>query len=184
MIGGKPRSVRTLPYRAHHTGVVLIRVSPMFPTDRQLFYALCKVHLGARSGGGFITDQASRLLFNHVKKVMDKVPSATLEDVTIEALDRFPYRRIDLDILEKFELVPRNPQYAVSATGDEFKFRSILAEAFIGGEPKVLIDWIPTWEPVANVRKDHLKNYRDKKRNKRRVNRRAKAALARAQGKA
>jgi hypothetical protein len=52
---------------------------------------------------------------------MSKLPSGNFEDVTMAALNKFPYRRIDLDILEMYELVPRNPDYTTCATGDEYK---------------------------------------------------------------
>ncbi|RLN95077.1 hypothetical protein BBJ28_00012327 [Nothophytophthora sp. Chile5] len=150
-------------------------MSTQHPSERQLFYAFCKVHLATRPGGGFLIDQASRLLFKHVKECMSKLPLASrkFEEVTIAALDKFPYRSIDLDVLEMYELVARNPEYAVSATGDEFKYRAIFAEAIIEGEAKVLTDWAPTWEPVGNVPKGNLKRFRDKNRDKRKVGRRA-----------
>ncbi|RLN93349.1 hypothetical protein BBJ28_00011560 [Nothophytophthora sp. Chile5] len=170
---------------SRHDRVGLIPVSTMsaqHPSERQLFYAFCKMHLATRPGGGFLTDQASRLLFKHVKECMSKLPLASrkFEEVTIAALGKFPYRRIELDVLEMYELVVRNPEYAVSATGNEFKYRAIFAEAIIEGEPKVLIDWTPTWEPVGNVPKGNLKRFRDKNRGKRKVGRRAQALLTRA----
>ncbi|RLN46032.1 hypothetical protein BBJ28_00015350 [Nothophytophthora sp. Chile5] len=166
---------------SRHDTVGLIPASTMsaqHPSQRQLFYAFCKVHLATHPGGGFITDQASRLLFKHVKKCMSKLPltSRKFEEVTI---DKFPYQRIDLGVLEMYELVARNPEYAVSATGDEFKYRAVFAEAIIEGEPNVLIDWAPTWEPIGNVPKCHLKRFRDMNRDKRKVGRRAKAFLTR-----
>jgi hypothetical protein len=78
---------------------------------------------------------------------------------------------------------PRNPDYATCATGDEYKYRKILAEAIIEGVPNVLIDRVPTWEPTDNVPKSHLKAYRDKTRVKRKVKRRAKELVLRARAK-
>jgi hypothetical protein len=42
-------------------------------------------------------------------------------------------------VLEKYELIPHNPQYAQAATGDEFGYRALLAEAIMEGVPKVLV---------------------------------------------
>ncbi|KAJ0402031.1 hypothetical protein ATCC90586_010288 [Pythium insidiosum] len=87
------------------------------PSLRREFYTLCKEHLASRDGGGYITTQASRLLLKHVKAYMLKLPllQRNLEAVTRKVLDKFPEQRIDLDVLEKYELVPRD-RYAVSAT--------------------------------------------------------------------
>ncbi|RLN14202.1 hypothetical protein BBJ28_00004773 [Nothophytophthora sp. Chile5] len=135
-------------------------------SQRAKFHDFCSAFVKARSGGGTVTSQGARLLLVYVKKYMAKLPARkrNLEDVTLTILQRYPEHRIDLNVLEKYELVDRNPLYATSATGDEFKYRRILAEAFLTGEPKVLVDWDPTWEPVANIPKPQMKAFRDKNR--------------------
>ncbi|KAJ0391722.1 hypothetical protein P43SY_011246 [Pythium insidiosum] len=109
---------------------------------RREFYTLCKEHLASRDGGGYITTQASRLLLKHVKAYMLRLPllQRNFEAATRKVLDKFPEQRIDLDVLEK-----------------------------INAEPKMLVKWEPTWEPLANIRKRDLKEYHDKNRKKRRV---------------
>ncbi|GLD93992.1 hypothetical protein PINS_up002603 [Pythium insidiosum] len=132
------------------------------PSLRREFYLLRKEHLASRNGGGYITSQASRLLLKHVKAYMLKLP---LLQRNLEAVTR---KRIDLDVLEKYELVPRD-RYAVCATGDEFKYTELLGQRVINGEPKMLVKWEPTWEPLASIRKRDLKEYHDKERKKRRM---------------
>ncbi|KAJ0391274.1 hypothetical protein P43SY_004821 [Pythium insidiosum] len=143
---------------------------------RREFYTLCKEHLASRDGGGYITTQASRLLLKHVKAYMLKLPllQRNLEAVTRKVLDKFPEQRIDLDVLEKYELVPRD-RYAVCATGDEFKYTELLGQRVINGEPKMLVKWEPTWEPLANIRKRDLKDYHDKEREERKKRRLARS---------
>ncbi|KAJ0407572.1 hypothetical protein P43SY_006890 [Pythium insidiosum] len=90
-------------------------------SERERFYRFCRAHITARDEGGYITSQASRLLLN-----------------------------IDLDALERFELVMRSTEYA----------------------------WEPAWEPVTNIPKSALKKYRDKKRDMRAIRGRSAAIMA------
>ncbi|KAJ0392968.1 hypothetical protein P43SY_007455 [Pythium insidiosum] len=147
----------------------------------QAFLDMC--YHRACQGDGYITKEAARKLLKATKMSMSKLPARkrNLEDIARQALDRCPRRRIDLDVLEQHELVVRDLEYAENATGDEFAFSAILREAIVDGEPKVLVQWEPTWKPIGNVRKSALKTYRDEQRNKRKVARRAKKIVARAE---
>ncbi|GLE11758.1 hypothetical protein PINS_up024397 [Pythium insidiosum] len=155
----------------------LVRLS-----ERERFYRFCKAHIAARDNGGYITSQASRLLLKYVKACLAKLPvdERDLEEVTRKAIDRCPVHRIDLDALERFEIVMRSTEYAVSATGDEFAYSKLLQEALIDGVPMIRVAWEPTWEPVANVPKSALKKYRDKKRDARAMRGRSAAIVAQA----
>ncbi|GLE08145.1 hypothetical protein PINS_up019107 [Pythium insidiosum] len=151
-------------------------------SERERFYRFCRAHITARDEGGYITSQASRLLLKYVRACLSKLPQhkRNFEEVTRKAIDRCPVRRIDLDALERFELVMRSTEYAVSATGDEFGKKKLLQEAVIDGVPMIRVEWEPTWEPVTNIPKSALKKYRDKKRDMRAIRGRSAAIMAQA----
>ncbi|GLE05422.1 hypothetical protein PINS_up014435 [Pythium insidiosum] len=123
-------------------------------SERERFYRFCLAHITARDEGGYITSQASRLLLKYVRACLSKLPQhkCNFEEVTRKAIDRCPVRRIDLDALERFELVMRSTEYA----------------------------WEPTWEPVTNIPKSALKKYRDKKHDMRAIRGRSAAIMAQA----
>jgi hypothetical protein len=49
-----------------------------------------------------------------------------------------------------------------------------MKESIIDGEPKVLVDWKPTWEPIAKVSEGDLRMLHNKKRKLRAARRRRK----------
>ncbi|KAJ0392526.1 hypothetical protein P43SY_002493 [Pythium insidiosum] len=147
---------------------VLVAPEPTYPTGDRPERDFCRACLFVFTATDSMEDHLAAL-----KAVLKRYEEQQLSHWR-QALDRCPRRRIDLDVLEQYELVVRNLEYADNATGDEFAFSAILREAIVDGEPKVLVQWEPTWEPVGNVCKSALKKYRDEQRNKRKVARRAK----------
>jgi hypothetical protein len=88
-------------------------VPPAQLSERENFYREWRAHLSARGGGGYITKEASRKLLKSLKAAMAKLPARkrNLGAITRQALDRCSDRRIDLDVLEKYDLVVRDLKY-------------------------------------------------------------------------
>jgi hypothetical protein len=96
-----------------------------------------------------------------VANAPDEIEAIDMDTITRQALDCIPVRRITRSTLERYRLIPRQlaePQlYSGAADGNEYRYRSLLEERVHEGIPQVLVDWRPTWEPVANIRQEDLR---------------------------
>jgi hypothetical protein len=150
---------------------------PMLPppprSKREEFHRFCQDCLDDRPQGGYITDEGARLFRRALRKVLKQPPAEErdLQGVARQALATVPTRRITRRTLERFRLIPRQVAgpvlYSGTATGHEYGYRSLLEERIHDGEPQVLVDWEPTWEPSANMRKDDLRKLHDVARDNR-----------------
>ena len=80
-----------------------------------------------------------------------------LQQLARDSLDQIPVRRITRNILERYQLVPRQvvtgQVYPAAASGHEYEFHALLRQRVnAADETEVLVLWRPTWEPIANVR--------------------------------
>jgi hypothetical protein len=134
---------------------------PMLPppprSKRDEFRRVCQDYLDERPQGGYITDEGARLFRRALRKVRNELPADEhdLQGVARQALSTVPTRSITRRTLERFRLIPRQvaePElYSGAATGHEYGYRSLVRERIHDGEPQVLVDWEPKWEPISKL---------------------------------